>query len=199
MDVKAYYDSLIEEDHDPVCDPEPLRAYMDGWDGPQFIDAMELHLGKTVLEIGVGTGRLAVRTAPLCARFYGVDLSPKTVRRAEQNLKQLPNVTLLCGDFLDCAFGETFDVVYSSLTLMHVEQKQVFISKAASLLTATGRLLLSIDKNQEKQLVFGDRSLPLYPDTPDKITAYFENAGLETAEHFETEFAHVFVGIKKAV
>ena len=63
-DVSIHYDLLLAEGQDPVRDPAPLRAYMDKWDGKPFLDALQLSPEKTVLEIGVGTGRLAVRTAP---------------------------------------------------------------------------------------------------------------------------------------
>mgnify|MGYP003320949059 CR=1 FL=1 len=45
-------------------------------------DKMQLSKDKTVLEIGVGTGRLAVRTAPLCKGFYGIDISTETIKTA---------------------------------------------------------------------------------------------------------------------
>ena len=61
-----HYDLLIEENNDPVHDPKPLLDYMDKWDGQSFIDKMNLDKYKSVLEIGVETGRLAVRVAPLC-------------------------------------------------------------------------------------------------------------------------------------
>lgn len=64
-DVVYHYDLLIDENNDPVHDPKPLQDYMDKWDGQAFIDIMELDNDKSVLEIGVGTGRLAVRVAPL--------------------------------------------------------------------------------------------------------------------------------------
>ena len=67
---------------------------MDKWDGKAFIDKMELDKDKSVLEIGVGTGRLAVRVAPLCGKFYGVDISPKTIERAKENLSQQNDVKL---------------------------------------------------------------------------------------------------------
>lgn len=82
--VKAYYDKLIEEGNDPVLDSEPLRAYMDKWDGPQFMEMLSLAPHKDVLEIGVGTGRLAVKTAPFCRSFMGIDLSAKTVEQGKE-------------------------------------------------------------------------------------------------------------------
>ena len=76
--VSKHYDLLIEENNDPVRDPEPLREYMDKWDGRQFIDSLQLTKEKSVLEIGVGTGRLAIRVASECRDFFGIDISPKT-------------------------------------------------------------------------------------------------------------------------
>lgn len=85
-DVVKHYDALIDENNDPVFDPEPLKEYMDNWDGQKFIDEMMLAPNKAVLEIGVGTGRLAIRVAPHCGEFIGIDISPKTVNRARENL-----------------------------------------------------------------------------------------------------------------
>ena len=55
-DVIRHYDKLIDENNDPVHDPKPLREYMDKWDGLTFVDRLQLHKEKSVLEIGVGTG-----------------------------------------------------------------------------------------------------------------------------------------------
>ncbi len=85
-DVIIHYDTLIDLNNDPVHDPEPLKEYMDKWDGAFFIEKLNLQDTDTILEIGVGTGRLAVRVAPYCQKFYGIDVSPKTIERATLNL-----------------------------------------------------------------------------------------------------------------
>lgn len=66
MNVVRHYDLLIDEDNDPFHDPPELQEYMDQWDGAAFIDQMQLDSGKTVLEIGIGTGRIARKVAPFC-------------------------------------------------------------------------------------------------------------------------------------
>lgn len=90
-DLIKHYDLLIEENNDPVLDPKPLRDYMDLWDGTLFLQRMELSAAKRVLEIGVGTGRIALRVVPHCGDFCGIDLSPKTVLRAREHLLAHPN------------------------------------------------------------------------------------------------------------
>lgn len=195
--VTHHYDLLIDENNDPVHDPKPLQNYMDKWDGQVFIDKMELNKDKSVLEIGVGTGRLAVRVAPLCGEFYGVDISPKTIERAKENLTDFKNIRLNCADFLSYEFGCTFDVVYSSLTFMHIEEKQKAINKVAALLKDGGRFVLSIDKNQERYIDTGTRKITIFPDTPEEIKTYIANSGLLLLEHHETEFATVFVAQKQ--
>lgn len=191
-----HYDLLIDEGNDPVHDPKPLRDYMDRWDGQSFIDKMGLDRTKTVLEIGVGSGRLAMRTAPLCKSLCGIDISPKTVARAEENLAGCANVSLVCGDFLDYTFDNTFDVIYSSLTLMHIREKQVAVSKAASLLNNGGRFALSVDKSRDRYLDYGTRKIEVFPDSPGEIREYIANAGLTITEEYDTEAAWIFIATK---
>ena len=195
--IAHHYDLLIDENNDPVHDPKPLQNYMDKWDGQVFIDKMELNKDKSVLEIGVGTGRLAVRVAPLCGEFYGVDISPKTIGRAKDNLAKLENVSLTCADFLSYEFGRTFDVVYSSLTFMHIKEKQKTINKVAALLEDGGKFVLSIDKNQDGFIDIGTRKITIFPDTPDEMRTYIADSGLLLIEQYETKFAHIFVAKKE--
>lgn len=192
-----HYDSLIDENNDPVQDPKPLRDYMDKWDGQGFIDKMELDKNKSVLEVGVGTGRLAVRVAPLCGEFCGIDISPKTIERAKENLAEYRNVKLICGDFLSYKFDRKFDVIYSSLTFMHIEEKQKAVNKIAELLNNAGRFVLSIDKNQSEFIDTGTRKIKIYPDNADAITKYIKAAGLTIINQYDTEFAQIFISIKE--
>ncbi len=193
MDVKTHYDMLIGANNDPFRDPPALQEYMNSWDGPVFLDLMELDLSKTVLEIGVGTGRLAAKTAGTCRHLTGVDISPRTVERARENLRDFPNVSLICGDFMTCPFTETFDVVYSSLTMMHFENKRSVIGKVSSLLKDGGLFCLSIDKNRSEWIDMGNRRLRIYPDTPEEIAALVEQAGLKAGKTAETENAFLLV------
>lgn len=197
-DVIGHYDKLIDENNDPVFDPKPLQDYMNKWDGAAFIEQMQLNSCKSVLEIGVGTGRLAIRVAPLCKDFLGIDISPKTVERAKENLAAYSNVKLICVDFLSYKFDNSFDVIYSSLTFMHIEDKQAAIDKIAKLLNHNGRFVLSIDKNPSEYIDTGTRKVKIYPDSAEVITNCLKNAGLNIINQHDTEFATIFVAKKNA-
>ena len=198
-DTAKHYDMLIDLNNDPVHDPEPLRAYMDKWDGQEFIEKLHLDKTKSVLEIGVGTGRLAVRVAPFCGRFTGVDLSAKTIERTKENMKSFQNAVLICDDFLKADFQEKFDVIYSSLTFMHIKEKQKAVCKVFDLLNKDGIFALSVDKNQSDIIDIGESVISVFPDNPDEIKCYIENAGLILTEKYETEFAHIFIAKKEDI
>ncbi len=194
-EVAKHYDNLIYEGQDPVHDPKPLKDYMNKWDGQLFIDKMQLDKTKSVLEIGVGTGRIAVSVAPECKDFTGIDISEKTIAKARKNIKSglFKKLVLICADFLEYKFEKTFDVVYSSLTFMHIQEKQRAFDTVFDILQPDGRFVLSIDKNRDRYIDMGAYKVKVYPDNPDDIKTYAKNAGLKLLEEFETEFAFVFV------
>jgi ubiquinone/menaquinone biosynthesis C-methylase UbiE len=192
-EVIEHYNKLIDENNDPVRDSKPLKDYMDKWDGGRFIESMKLNKNKTVLEIGVGTGRLAMKVAPLCQLFLGIDISPKTITRAAENLSSCHNIKLICDDFMSFEFADCFDVIYSSLTFMHIEDKLSAIKKIASLLNGDGIFVLSMDKNRDKFIDMGTRKIEIYPDDPIITRDFILEANLNLVDEFETEHAYVIV------
>ncbi len=182
-----------------VYDPEPLRAYMQKWDGSVFMERLALNGTQRVLEVGVGTGRLAVRVAPRCRSFIGVDLSSRTIARARENLAAFSNVRLIEADFLSQAFEGTFDVIFSSLTFMHICEKDAAFRKVYALLAPGGRFVLSIDKNHSEWLECGQRRVRLFPDVPKETENRLKRAGFHVESRDETEFAYIFTGYKEGV
>ncbi len=196
IDVIRHYDALIDEGNDPVHDPAPLREYMDKWDGDRFIACLNPGKGRSALEIGVGSGRLAVRVGPLFGEFWGIDISPKTIIRARENLGGMGNVTLVCGDFMEYDFRRRFDVVYSSLTFMHIEDKERAVVRVAGLLNPGGVFVLSVDKSTDEFIEYGERKIKIYPAGREAMAGYIKGAGLCIECEYETEFAFVFAAMK---
>ena len=196
MDVITHYDLLIEENNDPFQDPPELKEFMNKWDGQVFIDALQLEKNKEVLEIGLGTGRIAVNVAPYCKRLTGIDISSKTIQRAKENLKDHSNIIFINGDFLSYEFKKNFDVIYSSLTMMHFENKRQVVLKIDSLLKPKGIFCLSIDKNQSEYIDMGNRKIKIYPDNPNDILDIINFTKMSVKNVFETENAYIIVSTK---
>ena len=196
MDVKTHYDMLIDENNDPFRDLPELQEYMNTWDGNPFLEALELSKNKSVLEIGVGTGRIAVKVAPCCFKLTGIDISPKTIDRAKDNLKEYGNIFFVCSDFNSHEFEETFDVIYSSLTMMHFKDKAAIITKVDKLLNDNGIFCLSIDKNQSEYIDMGTRKIKVYPDNLDNIISIIGETAMSVVKVIETDNAYIVVSRK---
>jgi ubiquinone/menaquinone biosynthesis C-methylase UbiE len=197
LSTQEHYDNLIDENNDPVYDPEPLQEYMNKWDGSKFLIELGISKESSVLEIGVGTGRLALRVLQQgCKYFVGVDLSQKTIRKASENLKKFSNYSLIAGDYITVDFHNTFDIIYSSLTFFHIEDKVSAIKKAKRLLNTKGRFVLSIEKNSNDFLDYGQYKVKLYPDDLEQITTILEECGFNILSVIETEFANIITANK---
>ncbi len=193
-DVIIHYDTLIDQNNDPVLDPPIMQAYMDKWDGDAFFALLNLSHNDTVLEIGVGTGRLALKAAPKCKKFCGIDISPKTVARAKEHLQGLENTEIICGDFTTYEFPRKFDVIYSSLTFMHIENKIEAVKKIAALLKSNGRAVISLDKNQDEYIDMGSFKTKIFPDNPKQMVKIIAENGFKDVKVTETDFAYIVSG-----
>jgi len=192
-----HYDMLAREGHDPVYDAPELQVHMDRWDGPAFLDALGLTLASDVLEIGVGTGRLAQRVLRRgCGSLTGIDLSKPTLEIAQKNLSAWSNVSYLWGDFCAFSFSCDYDIIYSSQAFFHIIGKNIAFDKAAGLLRPGGTFVLSIDKERNDWLEYGDRNVPLYPDDSEETKTLILRAGLTLMQAFDTEAAHIFMAKK---
>ena len=194
--VERHYDLLIDEGNDPVLDPPELAAYMDGWDGEAFLNALALTGDQDVLEIGVGTGRLALRVAGRCRAFIGLDISEKSIDRAAAHLAAYPQARLIRADFMAWETQARFDVIYASLTFMHLEDKAAAARRVAGLLRPGGRAVISLDKDQSGVIDYGTRRLAVWPDDPAAMAAHLRAAGLRVLPAQELPFAFVLTAVK---
>lgn len=191
-EVIEHYDLLIDENNDPVLDAPILKEYMDKYDGDTFIDALCLNKKSKVLEIGVGTGRLALKVVNQCKEFTGIDLSSKTIERGKTYLKN-DNVSLICDDFLEHKFEKNFNIIYSSLTFMHFEDKLKVLNKIYKLLHLNGRTIISINKEQNNVLDYGTRKIKVYPINKEDFINLINESNLIIEDIKEVEFSYIFV------
>jgi len=200
LNTKEHYDRLAISGNDPVRDPPALRDYMNGWDGSPFLDAMGDISEKTMLEIGCGSGRMALRVLERGCKFYtGIDISDHTLTLAQKNLSDYHNLALHICNFPDEIPEQSYDIVFSTLTFMHIRDKVRACQAAAGLLNPGGIFVLGISKDSSAVLDMGDYEVPLYPDNPDEIRSCLCASHLYLSDVIETEKAYIFISTNKEI
>lgn len=102
----------------------------------------------TVLDVGCGTGSLALRLAPFAAHVHGLDLSPEMLRiaRGKAADQGVANVTFHTGAFDDTftTFADgSVDVLYAGSFLHLVDDRAAALARMHRLLAPGGFLVTS--------------------------------------------------------
>ncbi|KGE16819.1 class I SAM-dependent methyltransferase [Paenibacillus wynnii] len=192
-----HYELLIDEGNDPAQDPPALQTYMSRWDGPIFFNSL-IPKHKVVLDIGVGTGRIAREVLKMDCKFLvGIDISPKTLDRARSNLSQYANVELVNSDINHFIRPNTFDAAYSVLTFLHIEDKEKALFNIYSSLKNNGTIVLSVSKDEE-WLECNDRKIKLYPIKVEEYIHLLQLVGfeIESIQETESKYATIIKGKK---
>ena len=137
--------------------PEHLdAAYVAGYDrkaGPEAADdlallrALGLDDRHTLVDLGAGTGALALAAAPFCRRVVAADVSPAMLSNVRGRAKELGlrNLEVVEGGLLSYQHqGEQADFVYSRNVLHHLPDfwKTVALERIAAMMKPGGVLLL---------------------------------------------------------
>lgn len=100
----------------------------------------------SVLDIGTGTGELALQLAPRAKRVVGIDISERMLERARQKARQrgITNVEFRQGSFTDPALEERFEIVVSNLAFEWVPDpdKRRALDAMSERLCDAGRFIL---------------------------------------------------------
>lgn len=110
-------------------------------------EALRLRAEDVLIDLGAGTGALALPLARACRRVYAVDPSPAMLARLAEKARAagLANVSACAGGFLTYAHqGEPATAMISVAALHHLPDfwKQVALRRAAEMLRLGGRLWL---------------------------------------------------------
>ncbi|MCE5238466.1 MAG: class I SAM-dependent methyltransferase [Armatimonadia bacterium] len=182
LDTIAHYEHLAnafaDPDQpkigDPFHDPPGVAAWLAQADGPEFWDAVGSVEGQTVLEIGLGTGRVAAKMLQRdCAHLTGLEVSPKTLELARDNLAQDPRVGFLLQDVVDFIRPATYDLAYSVWTFFHIPDKPRALSNIVTSLKRGGRLVLSLERTPAC-LDHGTHLVQQYPVEPDQYLTWLQ-------------------------
>ena len=125
----------------PVEDPDAFERKIE-------VTQSKLRPTDTVLEVGCGTGSLALRLASSVAEIHGLDVSSEMIRIAEAKIEQgsVKNVHFTVGAFderLDTFAPESLDAVLAFSILHLLEDREAALNRMWHLLRPGGLFVSS--------------------------------------------------------
>ncbi len=107
------------DDHDPdLAELFDLDCGAFAEDLP-FYESLAQRSGGAILELGVGTGRVALHLARAGHDVSGIDNDESALARARCKAGEAQNVHLVAGDMRDFDLGRTFALIYAGFGAFH--------------------------------------------------------------------------------
>lgn len=95
----------------------------------------------SILEIGIGTGKLTEKIAKKSKLYYGIDISEEMLSLASERLKNIDNISLICANIVDFKIVDFFDLIFSTLDTMN------YILKSEDLIKSFENIYNSLKKD----------------------------------------------------
>lgn len=164
---------------------DEAEKYWDSFEQNKLAPYIQSAKGKKVLDAGAGTGRLSVRLHQAGAEVVALDISPAMLARLEQ---KEPAVKTVVGDMEAMPFeDDNFDMVFSTLALVHLKNVEPFLDECYRVLKDEGQLVL-VNIHFRKPLVLKDRegtyTIQCYNHFPRHVTEAAEKLAFKI-EHDE--------------
>lgn len=117
------------------------EKFWDSFEKNQLLPYFRMAKGKKVLDAGAGTGRLTKRLRENDADVTALDISPDMLRILKQKLH---DVEIVEADMEEMPFEDkTFDMVFSSLALVHLKDIVPFMDECYRVLKDDGLFVLT--------------------------------------------------------
>jgi len=108
-----------------------------------FVRFAGIAAGESVLDVGTGTGVVAITAARLGAKVSGLDLTPELIDQAHDNaaIARLSDIAWTVGDAEDLPYPDaSFDVVVSQFGHMFAPRPDVAVAEMRRVLKPGGRV-----------------------------------------------------------
>ncbi|MBO5222955.1 MAG: methyltransferase domain-containing protein [Clostridia bacterium] len=164
----------------------------------KLINFCNLKQGKTVLELGPGTGQATEPILKTGCNYNAIELGKNFYNVMKAKYAHYPNFNIVNDDFITHDFGDTqFDMIYSAATIQWIDEEIAF-PKTFKLLKPGGTLAMFLTKSDYKtpnpslyaqiQKVYDKYHKPSIPYTRGSFS--YTNAPLYGYENFETHEFH---------
>lgn len=161
------------------------EAYLNSFEKKRLLPLLEPVGGKTVLDVGAGTGRLAGELEKNGAKVTALDISPKMLARLK---KKFFKVETVVADAESLPFADSsFDYVLAAFLIVHLKDPTRFFDEAYRVLKDGGRLVVSNINQKEPPEIKTDKGaikIESYYHRPEKIREILSDLafGIERVE-----------------
>ena len=133
--------------------PDQFDKYRPRYNAELFYDLIEyadIRPGKTVLELGPGTGQATDPILSTGCDYHAIELGEHLTEMMNRKYSQYPNFSIVNDDFITYNFGsQKFDMIYSAATIQWIPEDIAF-SKTFELLKAGGILAMMLTRGDYK-------------------------------------------------
>lgn len=129
------------------------EKHWDSFEQSHLQPFIESAKGKKVLDAGAGTGRVSLKLAAAGAEVTALDISPSMLEILK---RKNGNIETVEGDMENMPFeDETFDLVFSSLAMVHLKKIERFMDECYRVLKDNGKFIL-VNVHYRKPLILRD-------------------------------------------
>jgi len=133
---------------------DQLEKYWDDFEKRHLIPYIKSAKCKIVLDAGAGTGRISVRLHDIGADVTALDISPEMLAKLKSKNKSIKTVE---ADLENMPFEDnSFDMVFSSLALVHLKKIESFLDECYRVLKDNGELIL-VNVHYRKPMILRDK------------------------------------------
>lgn len=154
--------------------------------------------GKTILDIGCGTGRYAVKLAAAGAKVTAIDFCDSMISVAKQK-KYAMKIDFICCSIENIPLQEKFDIVLCNLLLNHIENLNGPLFEISRLVKSNGYVIISdlrtdfyINKSRCFRM-FGKYATDSYRHTQKDYNDAFRKNKMMLSEHHDLVFTRNMV------
>lgn len=122
-------------------DYDKKESYLNSFEKDKLLPLLGDLLGKKILDVGAGTGRLTLKLAKAGAEVTALDVSEEMLKRIKNHELRIKNVV---GDAESLPFEDnSFDFVVAAFLIVHLKDLKRFFDEAYRVLKDGGKLLIT--------------------------------------------------------